>query len=110
MPARLKPRCRFCGRKCKSQGLWSHEKYCQKGKFKNTQSRRFDNIEKTLQTKLSAVPIQGTIVDDTSSKLQLDDHSRQALEAVLDNVFAGLTLEEKIDILDPRDPSNPEGL
>jgi len=76
MPAHLKPRCRFCGRKCKPQGLWSHEKHCAKG-----HSKQLRNI------------IKAEVVDDTrtsynNSKLQLDDHTRRALEALLDNVFA----------------------
>ena len=42
--------------------------------------------------------------------LPLDDHGKDALKAILDNVWHGMTLEEKIAMLDPRDPSNPEGL
>jgi len=42
--------------------------------------------------------------------LPLDDHGKDALVAILDNVWAGMSVEEKIALLDPRGPSNPEGL
>jgi hypothetical protein len=45
-----------------------------------------------------------------ANTLPLDDYGKRALEAVLDSVWSNMTIQDKIEALDPRDPSNPEGL
>jgi hypothetical protein len=55
------------------------------------------------------------IVADVTDKVaaeelySLKQLNNDALVAILDNVWHGMSLEEKVALLDPRDPSNPEG-
>ena len=76
-------------------------------RFQRNKMRRFWRERKDVQT---AEVINARLVDNLENTLPLDDYGKNALEAILNNVWSGFTLAEKIEALDPRDPSNPDGL
>lgn len=54
--------------------------------------------------------INAEVVHDMHSDNTIHRPDHDALVAILDNVWHGMSVEEKVALLDPRDPSNPEGL
>lgn len=79
-----KPICHFCGKKFHPKGILAHERHCL--------SRPTDTI----------APRPATV--------EIPSHVVNTLHAILDSIWSQLSFDDKIEALDPRDPSNPDGL
>jgi len=82
----------------------------QKGKWHRVNGKlvRRRGAYKRRKTVLEAVHVEEPNL--LANMLPLDDSGKNALEAILDSMWSNMTIQDKIEALDPRDLFNPEGL